>query len=92
MNKAYIRLACQGKKLQDIYRELVKAEYYAMLSQYTYELVPKPLRSNRLRGTPDITDVSAQKLSRPKSVPAPVQKAPPRKRMYIHSIKIIRNI
>ena len=64
LNAQYVKLACQGWKLLDIYRQLVKQEHYALLSQYTYELNPtslSALRSKRVAGSPIRTDVSAQK-------------------------------
>ena len=63
LNAEYVKLACKGKKIYDIYRILVKQEYYALLSQYEYKLIPTLLRSKRIAagGSPERTDVSSHK-------------------------------
>ena len=61
LNRDYQKLAHRGGQMKSIYRQMVGKEYYAMLSQFTYELEPKAIRSNRLGNNPIVTDVSAHK-------------------------------
>ena len=61
LNEKYRRLVAKGGNMDAIYATLVKQEYYALLSQYTYTLHPKSLRSERVAGSAAKTDASSEK-------------------------------